>query len=73
MSKIAKTLTDGQRTYEAKRAAKAGLSLEKWLALKERQSAETAKADAKARKTEAKPAKPPGFLSRWIEKAHKPL
>ncbi len=31
MVKPTKTLSDGQRAYEAKRAAKAGMSLEKWL------------------------------------------
>jgi hypothetical protein len=68
----AKTLTEGQRAYEAKRAAKAGMSLEKWLSLKDRQAAEVARAEAKA-KADAKPAKKPGFFARWIEKAHKPL
>ena len=30
-------MTDGQRAYEARRAAKAGLSLEKWLELKRKE------------------------------------
>jgi hypothetical protein len=68
-----RTLTEGQRAYEAKRAAKAGMSLDKWLALKEREAAEAARAEARARKAEAKPARPPGLLSRLIDKAHKPL
>jgi hypothetical protein len=29
---MTKELTEGQRAYEAKRAAKAGMSLDKWLA-----------------------------------------
>lgn len=71
-----KPLSDGQRAYEAKRAAKAGMSLEKWLALKEKDAAEQAKAKAKAEekaREAAKPAKPPGFFARLIERAHKPL
>ena len=66
-------LTDGQRAYEARRAAKAGVSLEKWLAEKDRQAAADAKEAAKLSKTAAKPAKPPGFFSRLLERAHKPL
>ncbi len=70
MAKTARVLTEGQRAYEAKRAAKAGMSLEKWLASKQR---EAAKAADVARKAEVKPAKKPGFFGRLIEKAHKPL
>ncbi len=73
MAKPTRTLTDGQRAYETKRAAKAGLSLEKWLALKEREAEQAARAEARAKKAEAKPAKPPGFLRRLLERAHKPL
>ena len=65
-------MTDGQRAYEAKRAAKAGLSLEKWLELKERERQQEARAREKAAKA-AEPPKRPGFLSRLIERAHKPL
>ena len=54
-----KTLTEGQRAYEAKRAAKAGMSLDKWLASKQRQ-------------LEAE-AKPPGFFGRLLDRAHRPL
>lgn len=68
-----KTLTDGQRAYEARRAARAGVSLNKWLAEKDRQTAQAARVEARARKeAEAKP-KPPGFLKRLLERAHKPL
>jgi hypothetical protein len=74
MAKTQRLLTEGQRAYEAKRAAKAGMSLEKWLAGKHKQTAEAAKAEAKARKAaEQKPGKPPGFFARLLEKAHKPL
>lgn len=71
MSK-AKQMTEGQRAYEARRAAKAGLSLDKWLAAKERDR--QAEEKAKARAVEAaKPPKPPGFFRRLLDRAHKPL
>ena len=63
MAKPTRTLTEAQRAYEARRAAKAGMSLDKWLSLKDRQATEAATAEARARK----PAKPPGFFARLIE------
>ncbi len=70
--KTPKTLTEGQRAYEAKRAAKAGMSLDKWLGSKQReQEAETRE---KQKATEAaKPTKKPGLISRLLDRAHKPL
>ncbi len=68
-----RSLTDGQRAYEAKRAAKAGMSLDKWLAAKDRDAAEAARAQEKARLAEAKPTKPPGLIKRLLDPAHKPL
>ncbi|MDE2516453.1 MAG: hypothetical protein KGL12_10540 [Rhodospirillales bacterium] len=68
----AKPLTEGQRAYEARRAAKAGVSLEKWLAGKAREQEEAARAARKAAEA-PKPARKPGFFSRLIDKAHKPL
>ena len=70
--KTSKTLTEGQRAYEAKRAAKAGMSLEKWLAAKERDRVAEVKAKLKAAEP-PKPAKPPGFFSRLLERAQRPL
>jgi hypothetical protein len=70
--KARKTLSEGQRAYEAKRAAKAGMSLEKWLASKQRQQ----EAEARARDKAAdppKPAKKPGLLARLLERAQRPL
>ena len=67
-----KTLTEGQRSYEAKRAAKAGMSLEKWLASKEREREAEAKAKLKAVEA-AKPQKPPGLFGRLLDRAHRPL
>jgi hypothetical protein len=69
-------MSEGQRAYEAKRAAKAGMSLEKWLAEKDRRErAEQAAAEKalKAAEAEAAPSKKPGFFSRFMEKMTKPL
>ena len=68
----AKSLTEGQRAYEAKRAAKAGMSLDKWLASKQRQQEAEAKAKLKAVEA-TKPPKPPGFFGRLLERAQRPL
>jgi hypothetical protein len=65
-------MSEGQRAYEAKRAAKAGMSLDKWLTLKEREKQEEQKAREKAAEP-PKPVKPPGFLARLLDRAHKPL
>lgn len=70
--KTTRNLTEGQRAYEAKRAAKAGMSLEKWLEAKQRQQEAEARAREKAAAA-AKPAKKPGFFSRLLERAQKPL
>jgi hypothetical protein len=67
-------LTEGQRAYEARRAAKAGMTLEKWLVEKERrakiEAAEAAKEEAAAKV--ADPAKK-GWFGRLLDKAHQPL
>ncbi len=72
---MTKELSEGQRAYEAKRAAKAGMTLDKWLAQKERER--TAEAQAAARAVaaakEAANPKKPGFFSRILAKAEKPL
>jgi hypothetical protein len=67
-----KTLTEGQKAYEAKRAAKAGMSLDKWLTSKHRQQEAEVKARLKAQES-VKPPKPPGFFSRLLERAQRPL
>jgi len=67
-----KSLTEGQRAYESKRAAKAGMSLDKWLTSKQRQQEADAKAKLKAAEA-AKPPKPPGFFGRLLERAQRPL
>lgn len=66
-------MTEGQRAYEAKRAAKAGMSLDKWLAQKDREREADARALAKEVLKAAEPPKKPGFFSRLIAKAEKPL
>ncbi len=67
----AKQLTEGQRAYEAKRAAKAGMTLEAWLRDKEKRAkAEAAEA---AKTTTAEAPKKPGFFTRLLERAQKPL
>ncbi len=70
----AQGLSPGQRTYEARRAAKAGMSLDKWLAHKAREDALATKAAAQATKA-AKPAKAgkQGFFARLLERAQRPL
>ena len=65
-------LTAAQRAYEAKRAAKAGMSLDKWLADKEKRAAAEAREDAVAVAKTAAPKKT-GFFGRLLEKAQKPL
>jgi hypothetical protein len=72
MVKAERKLTEGQRAYEERRAAKAGMSLDRWLAEKEKRQAEEERARKKAAEV-AKPPKPPGFLGRLIERARKPL
>ena len=61
-----RTLTDGQREYERKRAQKAGMSLDKWLDAKARQVVTAAPKPAK-------PERKPGLFSRLIERANQPL
>ena len=67
----ANQLTEGQRAYEAKRAAKAGMTLEKWLVEKDRRAKAEASAAVAAKAVEAP--KKQGFFARLMEKANKPL
>lgn len=69
--KKTETLSEGQRAYESRRAAKAGMSLEKWLETKEKDK----QAEARARQKAAEPEKQkkPNFLSKLLERAQKPL
>ena len=67
---VSKEMPPAQRAYEERRAAKAGVTLDRWLADKERRAT-----DAARRAEPPKPAKErkPNFLSRLIDRAHKPL
>lgn len=67
-----KTLSAGQRAYEEKRAAKAGMTLEKWLGSKQRQQEADQRAKQKLVEA-AKPPKKPGLFSRLMERAQRPL
>jgi len=69
---MTKQMSEGQRAYEAKRAAKAGMSLEKWLTAKERERVQAERAREAAAKPPPEPKKP-GFFGRLLERAHKPL
>lgn len=70
--KTKRTLTDGQRAYEARRAAKAGMSLEKWLDAKQRQQDAETRAKEKAAEP-AKAGKRSGLFSRLMERAQRPF
>jgi hypothetical protein len=69
---MTRPMSEGQRAYEAKRAARAGMSLEKWLAQKDRDKQQEVRAQEKAARP-PEPAKKPGLLSRLLDRAHKPL
>lgn len=64
-------MTAGQRAYEAKRAAKAGVSLDKWLEQKRR--AEAAELATLSRAATPAADKKPGLFKRLLDRAHKPL
>lgn len=64
-------MSEGQRAYEAKRAAKAGVSLDKWLEQKRR--SEAAELAARSRAATPVEAKKPSLLKRLLDRAHKPL
>ena len=66
-------MTESQRAYEAKRAAKNGMSLDKWLTQKDREREAEERARAREAAKAATPVKKPGFFSRLIAKAEKPL
>ena len=69
---MARVLTAAQRAYEAKRAAKAGMSLDKWLARKEKDRAAELRVQVEAAKP-LEPPKKPGFFGRLMERVQKPI
>ncbi|HEV7265113.1 MAG TPA: hypothetical protein VGN83_09365 [Falsiroseomonas sp.] len=67
-------LTEGQRAYEARRAARAGMSLEKWLAEKDKRArVEAAEAAKEARAAAIAAPEKKGWFGRLLEKAQQPL
>lgn len=68
-------MTESQLAYEAKRAAKAGLSLERWLERKEKSAGAQVERvpPAKPRVVSPDPKAKAGFLARLLERAQKPL
>lgn len=65
-----KRMTEAQRSYEAKRAAKAGKSLDSWLDQKRKRQEQEAKAAAPAGPVQPKKR---GLIGRLLDRAHKPL
>lgn len=66
----------GKLAYEARRAEKAGMGLEKWMAEKERRAQAERDAIARARRkadTERQAEARPGLLRRLLDRAHRPL
>ena len=61
-------MTEAQKAYEAKRAAKAGMSLEKWMAQKGKAAREAAREAAKAAAPPPKP-KRKGLIGRMLDRA----
>jgi hypothetical protein len=63
-------MTEAQRAYEQRRAAKAGKSLDNWLEQKRKRQ------EAEAKEAAAPPSaapKKPGLIRRLLDRAHKPL
>ena len=67
MTTTDKKLSKGQLAYEQERAKKAGKSLDDWMKHKAKLAAET------AQRTAPPAEKKKGFLSRLLDKAHKPI
>jgi len=67
-----KQMSEGQRAYEERRARKAGMSLEKWLAQKEKAQREAAREQSAATEQRSR-AKKPGLFARLLERAQRPL
>ncbi|MDO9503094.1 hypothetical protein [Falsiroseomonas sp.] len=66
-------LTEAQRAYESRRAAKAGMSLDKWLAEKARLRRAEEAAAKLALATKAPEPEKKGWFGRLMERANKPL
>ncbi len=67
----AKAIAAGKQAYEARRAAKAGVSLDRWMADKQKRA--QAELEAARRASPKSPAPKSGLLKRLLDRAHKPL
>ena len=73
VQKAARPGSAGKQAYEARRAEKAGIPLDKWLAQKERRAeAEREAGRAEQVRRKAEPGRP-GLLRRLIDRAHRPI
>ncbi len=65
----------GKQAYEARRAEKAGLPLDKWMAQKEQRAEAERKVGQAAAEQARRDAVPgrPGLLRRLIDRAHRPI
>lgn len=72
-AKIAKAApaSAGKQAYEARRAAKAGMNVDKWMAEKDRRAKAERDAELLAQKKAVPPK--PGLLRRLLDKAHRPI
>lgn len=61
----------GKLAYEARRAEKAGMGFEKWMAEKDRRV--KAEREAVQRARQKAPEKKPGLLRRLLDRAHRPI
>jgi len=66
-----KPVAVGKHAYESRRAAKAGVSLERWMSDKQKRVQADLEAERRAQ-IKAQPAKR-GFFKRLLDRAHKPL
>ena len=67
----ARPVSKGKQAYEARRAEKAGMGLEKWMAEKDRR-VQAERAAVQRAHQKALPRKP-GLLRRLLDKAHRPI
>ncbi len=65
----------GKQAYEARRAEKAGMALDKWMAQKERRAEAERDAERAAAEQARRKAEPgrSGLLRRLIDRAHRPI
>ncbi|WP_205880382.1 hypothetical protein [Lichenicoccus roseus] len=63
--------SNGKLAYEARRAAKAGVSLDRWMA--DKQKRVQAEQEAERRAVKARTPTKPGLFKRLLDRAHKPI